>query len=75
MATDWDSHHHLMTTAGHVTGRIRWATMHLLLRPSLVDAFVWAPPSFALHVAGAAPWIVPDRRIARLAEPPATDEE
>ncbi len=145
IAIYWNNHHHLMTTAEHVTGRIMWANMHLLFWLSLIPfstswlgeapgaaapaalygaillmaaiayfllskaivagsgaegrlsraigsdrkgqlspvlyalaiaaAFVWPPLSHALYVAVAVMWIVPDRRIARLAEPAAVDEE
>ena len=36
IAIYWNNHHHLMTTAEHVTGRIMWANMHLLFWLSLI---------------------------------------
>jgi uncharacterized membrane protein len=36
IAIYWNNHHHLMTTADHVSGRIMWANMHLLFWLSLV---------------------------------------
>lgn len=137
IAIYWNNHHHLMTTAEHVSGPIMWANMHLLFWLSLVPfstswlgeshgaaapaalyglillmagiayfvlskmiiraggaegrlaravgrdrkgqispvlytlgigaAFVWTPLSYALHVVVAVLWLVPDRRIERLA--------
>lgn len=137
VAIYWNNHHHLMTTADHVSGPIMWANMHLLFWLSLVPfstswlgesrgtaapaalygvillmagvayfmlsktiirasgadgtlaraigrdvkgrispvlyalaigaAFVWTPLSYVLYVAVAAMWLVPDRRIERLA--------
>ncbi|HEY3437769.1 MAG TPA: TMEM175 family protein [Actinotalea sp.] len=137
IAIYWNNHHHLLTTADHVSGSIMWANMHLLFWLSLVPfatgwlgeshgaaapaalygvillmagiayfalskliiresgaegtlaravgqdrkgqvspllyaiaigaAFVWTPLSYALYVAVAAMWLIPDRRIERLA--------
>jgi uncharacterized membrane protein len=137
IAIYWNNHHHLMTTADHVSGSIMWANMHLLFWLSLVPsatgwlgesrgaaapaalygvillmaavayfalsrmivreggasgvlaravgrdrkgqispvlyalaigaAFVWTPLSYALYVVVAALWLIPDRRIERLA--------
>ena len=137
IAIYWNNHHHLMTTADHVSGSIMWANMHLLFWLSLVPfatgwlgeshgaaapaalygvillmagvayfvlsrmiirvggaegalaravgrdrkgeispvlyalaigaAFVWTPLSYALYVVVAAMWLVPDRRIEKLA--------
>jgi uncharacterized membrane protein len=36
IAIYWNNHHHLMTTADHVSGSIMWANMHLLFWLSLV---------------------------------------
>jgi TMEM175 potassium channel family protein len=36
VAIYWNNHHHLMTTAEHVSGPIMWANMHLLFWLSLV---------------------------------------
>lgn len=139
IAIYWNNHHHLMTTADHVSGRIMWANMHLLFWLSLIPfstswlgeshgaaapaalygvillmagvayyvlgmmiiaesgaegtlaravgrdrkgqispvlyalaigaAFIWTPLSFALYVVVAAMWLIPDRRIERLAVP------
>ena len=137
IAIYWNNHHHLMTTADHVSGSIMWANMHLLFWLSLVPfstswlgesrgsaapaalyglillmagiayfalsrmiireggadgnlaravgrdrkgqispvlyalgigaAFVWTPLSYALYVVVAAMWLIPDRRIERIA--------
>ncbi len=137
IAIYWNNHHHLMTTADHVSGPIMWANMHLLFWLSLVPfstswlgeshgaaapaalygmillmagvayfvltrliirqdgtdgtlgravgrdrkgqvspvlyalaigaAFVWTPLSYAVYVGVAALWLIPDRRIERLA--------
>ena len=47
IAIYWNNHHHLMTTAGHVSGSIMWANMHLLFWLSLVpvlDELAWREP-------------------------------
>ena len=137
IAIYWNNHHHLMSTADHVSGSIMWANMHLLFWLSLVPfstswlgesrgaaapaalyglillmagvayfvlsrmiirasgtegtlaraigrdrkgqvspvlyalaigaAFVWTPASYVLYVVVAALWLVPDRRIERIA--------
>lgn len=137
IAIYWNNHHHLMSTADHVSGSIMWANMHLLFWLSLVPfstswlgeshgaaapaalygvillmagvayfvlsrliireggaggvlaravgrdrkgqaspvlyalaigaAFVWTPLSYALYVSVAALWLIPDRRIERVA--------
>lgn len=137
IAIYWNNHHHLMSTADHVSGSIMWANMHLLFWLSLVPfstswlgeshgaaapaalygaillmagvayfilsrliireggaggvlaravgrdrkgqaspvlyalaigaAFVWTPLSYVLYVAVAALWLIPDRRIERVA--------
>jgi uncharacterized membrane protein len=36
IAIYWNNHHHLMTTAAHLSGPIMWANMHLLFWLSLV---------------------------------------
>jgi uncharacterized membrane protein len=36
IAIYWNNHHHLMSTADHVSGAIMWANMHLLFWLSLV---------------------------------------
>ncbi|PVU83189.1 hypothetical protein DDP54_09475 [Cellulomonas sp. WB94] len=137
IAIYWNNHHHLMSTAEHVSGPIMWANMHLLFWLSLIPfstswlgeshgaaapaalygvillmaaiayfaltrmivreggtggvlaravgrdrkgqvspvlyalgigaAFVWTPLSYILYVAVAAMWLIPDRRIERVA--------
>ncbi|CAN5183427.1 TMEM175 family protein [soil metagenome] len=145
IAIYWNNHHHLMSTADHVSGAIMWANMHLLFWLSLVPfstswlgeshgaaapaalyglillmaglayfilsrviiresgadgmleraigqdrkgqaspvlyalgigaAFVWTPLSYVLYVAVAALWLIPDRRIERVAvEVPGTTD-
>ncbi|HEX5332538.1 MAG TPA: TMEM175 family protein [Cellulomonas sp.] len=143
IAIYWNNHHHLMSTADHVSGSIMWANMHLLFWLSLVPfstgllgesrgaaapaalyglillmaavayfvlsrmivreggsrgvlaravgrdrkgqvspvlyalgigaAFVWTPLSYGLYVAVAALWLIPDRRIERIAVPGAKE--
>ena len=137
IAIYWNNHHHLMSTAAHVSGSIMWANMHLLFWLSLVPfstswlgeshgaaapaalygvillmaglayfvlskmiirqdgtdgtlaravgrdrkgqaspvlyalaigaAFVWTPLAYAIYVVVTALWLIPDKRIERLA--------
>lgn len=145
IAIYWNNHHHLISTAERVSGRIMWANMHLLFWLSLVPfstswlgesrgaaapaalygvillmagvayfllskmiirdsgsagtlaravgrdrkgqispvlyalaigaAFVWTPLSYALYVLVAALWLIPDRRIERVAVPAGAGED
>jgi len=51
VAIYWNNHHHLMSTADHVSGPIMWANMHLLFWLSLVP--------FSTKLARREPWRCP----------------